>query len=831
MRQWRGQRLGLVGIRIALLLMSLVGCQSIRVAPASRLCDEARGLLQTERYGDGLRKVEQALQHDPAGSDLHYRARLLKAELQVANREARAAQATLDFDLPQGDRWDLDRGRQYMLRGHAFILLGERDAAAESLEKAAAAARRANSALLAAEVELRRGSLFVRAGDYDGAAFQFRHALDFGQQQKDPQLRLAATGNLGFLDLRAHRYEDAIDWFERTLVLARQVGARVSEARALGNLGSAYYRLGDYDRALEFFIDAEKRFGELGNRFEQQIWRGNQGNVQLSLRDFAAAAASYGQALAISRSLDNSVWTATWLSNLAQTAIETRDWEAAEGYNQEALALKQKAKDPQAAAYSLNNLARIAAGRKDYRQAHETFAKVIAASADPVTSLEARAGMARALIEAGDPRRAEQALQAALSAVDKQRSQLIKDESKLSYFASRIGLYQDYVEFLMSEGRPEEALAVAEASRARILSDQFQQRVAPHRWSAADLKRAARNRGEVLLSYWLSPKRSYVWAVTADSVSAFPLPPENEIRKMVTAYSDVIQAQRDPLEAEHPAGRRLSEALLQPLQHLLPASGKVTLVPDGALHALNFETLLRFDSPHPKYLGENVSFTITPWLGALAEVRAQGHRAREDALIIGNPEAGTDGYPRLEFAGAEITAVRQSLAGRSQEILEGQRATANLYRDSRPGRFSLIHFAAHAAANRENPLESAIILSGAPRESRLTAREVVAVPLTADLVTVSACRSGVARTYSGEGMVGLSWAFLRAGARNVIASLWNVNDRSTALLMSRLYQELARGAPPAYALHAAKLELMRSRGPYRKPYYWAPFQIYAAGSR
>ncbi len=98
--------------------------------------------------------------------------------------------------------------------------------------------------------------------------------------------------------------------------------------------------------------------------------------------------------------------------------------------------------------------------------------------------------------------------------------------------------------------------------------------------------------------------------------------------------------------------------------------------------------------------------------------------------------------------------------------------------------------------------------------------------MTAELVTISACRSAGARIYAGEGLVGLTWAFLEAGAKNVIAGLWDVDDRSTAELAGRLYAEIARGAAPADALRAAKLELIHAGGTYRKPYYWGPFQLY-----
>jgi CHAT domain-containing protein len=101
------------------------------------------------------------------------------------------------------------------------------------------------------------------------------------------------------------------------------------------------------------------------------------------------------------------------------------------------------------------------------------------------------------------------------------------------------------------------------------------------------------------------------------------------------------------------------------------------------------------------------------------------------------------------------------------------------------------------------------------------------LPLQAQLVTISACRSAGARHYHAEGLVGLAWGFLTAGARHVVAGLWDVPDRSTGELMDRMYAELARGARPAEALRAAQLSMAQRPGPWGTPFYWAAFQAYA----
>jgi CHAT domain-containing protein len=123
-------------------------------------------------------------------------------------------------------------------------------------------------------------------------------------------------------------------------------------------------------------------------------------------------------------------------------------------------------------------------------------------------------------------------------------------------------------------------------------------------------------------------------------------------------------------------------------------------------------------------------------------------------------------------------------------------------------------------------MESAIVLSGPEGSYKLYARDIVPVPLKADLVTISACYGAGKRWYTNEGTVGLGWAFLHAGARQVIAALWEVDDATTPKLMDDLYTELNQGKSPATALHDAKLRILAQCDTHSRPYYWASLQLY-----
>jgi CHAT domain-containing protein len=211
---------------------------------------------------------------------------------------------------------------------------------------------------------------------------------------------------------------------------------------------------------------------------------------------------------------------------------------------------------------------------------------------------------------------------------------------------------------------------------------------------------------------------------------------------------------------------------------------------------------------------------------ALLSAAPRDHAPDRSLLLIGDAQPREPDFPALRFAPDEMASVAGHFAGGTVETFRGERARPHAYRDARPERFAMIHFTAHATANVDSPLDSAVILSGPEHEHKLYARDVAEQPLQAELVTVSACRSAGERAYSGEGLIGFAWAFLRAGAHRVIAGLWDVDDRSTAQLMDRVYAGIAAGAAPPRALREAKLRFLREAGVYARPYYWAPFQIF-----
>jgi CHAT domain-containing protein len=418
---------------------------------------------------------------------------------------------------------------------------------------------------------------------------------------------------------------------------------------------------------------------------------------------------------------------------------------------------------------------------------------------------------------------------AAILFLEKGRKALGRDDLKLSYPTQTRDIYNNYMDFLVEHGMPHDAFRVAELNRARTLTDGLGLGdLNSQAFGIMEAQRASAMLGHPILSYWVGTKSGYLWMVLPNRTQLFVLPGEERIRPLLERYRAHLLGGLRGNDLADADGLELYRILIGPVEQWIKPQSEVTIISDGPLCGLNFETLL-VNSPQPHYWIEDVSITNA----TSAVLLALGSRAKalhpeaqvRNLLLIGNPQSPPN-YPPLSHAGEEIRLVEEHFSKEQETVLSGREATPAAYFKAKPENYSLIHFVAHGTASRVSPLDSAVVLSQDGSSYNLYARDIAANRLHAQLVTISACDSAGSRIYSSEGLVGLSWAFLRAGARRVIASLWEVNDASTPKLMDHLYASIAQGEEPAAALRDAKLTLVRSGGVYSRPFYWAPFVLY-----
>ena len=717
-----------------------------------------------------------------------------------------------------------DEARRWSDLAMLHLRKQENSLASECLVKARAAVPPTARGLLG-KIYMIGGMLQSRRDQMPDAEDSFRRAL-LAVEGSRSLTECYTLNDLGFLNLGRFRYDEALYWFGRAGELARKNGMRRPLELALANLGAAALNLGDLHLAIKNLDDAMALAEKLDDRVYQTPSLVLLGETWYQLGDLTKADECYRKALLLGNPERDGQWLANALDDLSQIALKKGDPASAEDLNLQGIALAQQLESPQSLLTHKIQSAAIAAGRHEYSKAEDAYARALKASrsaGDPVATFRCHAGLASLYRETGKASKAEREYRAGTAVTDEERAKLRQDESKFSFLSSLIEFYRNYVDFLFDRGDAAGAFRVAESCRARVLEEKL------HRDGkndpAADLeslKREARASGAILLSYWLAPRRSLLWVIDSAGLHSFALPKEEEIASQVGRYNDAIQGRENPIETGNEAGRWLFANLLGE-HYRVPKDSHVVIEPDGDLHQLNFESLPAADGRH--YWIEDATVSIAPAMGLL---RRSEYLPARRLLVFGDP--GFDGteFQRLSNVKAELEAVENHFSKSERDVYVSSRATPAAYRASHPENYSTLHFATHAVPNGESPLDSAIVLAGKPDSRKLYAREILQYPLTADLVTLSACQTAGSRTYHGEGLTGFSWAFLSAGARNVVAGLWDVNDRATAILMKNFYHELSSGLSPASALRQAKLDLMAPEGAYRKPKYWAAFETFTS---
>ena len=655
-----------------------------------------------------------------------------------------------------------------------------------------------------------------------------RAALAAAEHQRDPYLLAAARVDLGFRRANVSRFDEAIPFLDAGLENARQCGAKSIMAVAFGNLGWCYFMLGDIDRAKDLFTRAEALSGQIGFRDSQHRWLGAIGSIYMIRGDLDRAASYQQRAAKLARDVGNDAWLAIAFTNLAEISLDQGDLTTARSFNSQALDIKRRLGDQWSLVYSELIAAAIDMKAQEYERAKSGYQAVIerAPRANaPDVLWQAYGGLADLYLMTGKPALAEAQYRNAIGTIDREWSKLNSDDWKTTFLApdTLIGFFQDYVNFLIDRGQPEKALEVAESSRALVLNQRLEHRGSvPPNFQLSKLLSLARVSHTVILSYWLAPKRSSVWVIGSGRLSRFDLRPGKEIGRLVQKHIEMVTQGRDPLGQLDASA--LYQAVLGPVAKAIPADSNVIILPDGELHQLNFETLV-VPGPQPHYWIEDVAIATAPSLRVLAGDAHQPVRPQK-LLILGNPVLAGGEFERLPNIKKEIAAVEECFPPANRFAITGAGAVPGEYAKALPANFTHIHFATHAIANLESPLNSAIVLSHQGDIYKLYARDVAAIPLHADLVTLSACKSAGAKAYSGEGLMGFAWAFLQAGAQNVIATLWDEDDDAAVDLMSVLYKEIAAGQTPARALRASKLPLVRSARHYRLPYYWGSLQVF-----
>jgi tetratricopeptide (TPR) repeat protein len=803
-----------------LLAVLLVGC---RGQDPQQLFESATDALWRGETGAAMQLAEAGASGVEPRSPEGWKFRLLRAEILLVSGQPAAVDELLSAEPASASSFDWVRAKRAYLQGQQALARGDPAGSMTALVRARDLAIAARAVDLEMDVDALTGQVLARSGKPAEADATFTRMVERARVLDDRYREAVGLVNLSQNHIVRSQYDEALTYLEPVLA-RRELQPQLVYARAMINAGISYAQLGHFDRALEIqrrsVADLEQRHE--GVYLEQAL--GELGNTFLLRGSYDQAIPYLQRALETARTARRPVDRARWATNLASAFLEQRRWDEAQRFNDEA---RRAGGDMRSEAYRVLFDGRIHEGRGRLEEARSAYAEASRlGAADPIVQWRATWRLASMAYRAGERAEAFERFESALAIVDRTWAEILTTSYRVSIQERLIEVYHQYVEALAEDGQFERALAVADSGRARELAQRHGVD-APTRGSPAAFKRLARELDGVLLYYWLGSARSYAWVVGPREIRMVPLDAgAAAIARLVTDYQQLIVGSlADPLRVSGSPGEQLYARLVAPVAAWIPAGSRVIVVPDAAFGTLNLESL-PVPGVTPRYWIEDVEVVVAPSLGTLLASRPRP-KPSPSVLLIGDAVA-TEGYPALRYASEEIQGIVKAYAGRTS-VYRGPAASPAAYRAAKPETFGIVHFTAHAAANRQEPLESAVILSPAANGYKLYARDVADLPLTADLVTISACRSAGERTYAGEGLVGFAWAFLRAGARRVIAGLWDVDDAATAQMMERLYTGMAAGATPSASLRQAKLAMIAG-GRASKPYYWAPFQVFVGST-
>ena len=702
------------------------------------------------------------------------------------------------------------------------------------------------------------GVLYNRLGETGLALNHYRQALALLDQQPDLAQRAVVLTKLGDVLLGSGGPAPALEQYRKALALRRREHDTRGEAVTLNSIGLAQLKANQPGDAFQVFSVALRIFQQKGDEQNQATVHGNLGLVFERLGHPGRAREQYEQALAKARASSYRLPEETALFGLARAARAEGRLAEAELRIEEALNVAETIR---------GRVGRLdlAASYQAARQEQYGFLVDLLAERhrrEPDRGYAARAfevserARARSLLDllsfASDPASPEE-----LRRLDELSRRINRRHLEL-LAASSQGIASD-------QAGDRELTALLESFRQAKAGPSEPSRprpVEPPVPSLAQVQAEILEDPEtLLLEYFLGEERSYLWAVTRSGVRfVTDLPGREQIEQAARrTYGRMTESHLQTGEpAALQAAMRLSRMILGPVADLL-GRRRLVIVAPGVLQTVPFAALpypgaggrLREgEGTRPLILDHDiVSLPSVSVLAALRSHLAGRQPLRGLLAVLSDPVLGPDDgrlqrvatpavsksrrmpwLLRLPNTGAEAAAILDLSGSAPVLAASGFEASRELVRSGRLANYRILHFATHSLVNGLYPELSSLSLStfdasGRPVDGQLRAYEVSDLNLSADLVVLSACRTALGEEVGGEGLVGLTQAFLHAGAARLVVSLWDVNDRATAELMKHFYTALLREKlPPSQALRKAQIALLRQER-WHSPYYWAGFVL------
>lgn len=670
-----------------------------------------------------------------------------------------------------------------------------------------------------ARTSLNLGNVYYELDELDSATALYSRALRGYERNQNVRGMALAHGNLGNLYRYAKNFPLARRHIERQGEIARPAGLAYSQVLSSLNLGVLEFDLGNLEAAGRVLEVTRRLADSLGYGVQRVSSMIHLSRTATKLKDYGAASRWAELAVRGADSIE--------MPDLQIDARNARG-EAREGLKQ-ASAIDDFLQGIELLESWRGRLAlgELGAGAAStYHDAYEGAVREYINRGDPAAAFavseRAHARLLRTLMEE----------RLAGPGPDSARGRLI------------LQLQAAYAEWQDADdsGRPRldremsQLAAALEALDAREARTDPTARARSGQPTPIDQLRALllRRSGAGLVAFFWGDRDVYGWWIDGTHVRAARLGPSDSLGTLIEFLYRRLHDPRSG-SAWQPATHQAYERLIAPL---VPDSVReVFVIPDGLLAYLPLEVLGPRSQSLP--LGATHRFAYGPSASVLAALASAtgDQRWERTVLAVGNPlldertgdtttayRGGGARLAPLPFAAAEARGIADLFSDSGADLLLGRQATVKRWLELNPTRYRYLHFAAHAQVSDRRPASTRLILAGSSLELPAIRR----LDLRAELVTLSACETGLGRPIRGEGIIGLPYAFLAAGARATLVTLWRVADRSAADFMQEFYQEVHAGRAPSEALLNVRRRWISAGGDAAHPSHWAPFILVGA---
>jgi len=706
------------------------------------------------------------------------------------------------------------------------------------------------------------GIVYKRLGEFEPALKYYQKTLALMEEAKDEKGIGRALVNIGVIFGRLGRTEQAVVQFQKALEIFQRIEEFDGILETLSNLGISYLDMRNYTQSEQTHKEALQMSRDLGDKIVEVNNLIGLGNVQNFMGKLDTAQANYQQGIDLARQLNNTALEWPALLGLGDNYERRRDYENAIKYYDLAL---NKVEDIHSTLKSTSYKASfLAEQRYIYEAVIHLLGKLY--QNDKTKGYEnlslhyAERGKARVFLDL-----MAEALANVRQGADKELLQ--KQETLLAEISS---IEQTLQQESTSATQDDSTINILKTQAEKLDKDyqklkkeireknpQYSHLQYPDPVTVGEVQSGILDGNSILLEYLLGDSSSSLWAVTMDNIYFYSLPNRNQFQEQLEIIRFVLlNPSNKNFELFANTSYSLYQQLIQPVEHLIKGDKRLLIVPDSELNLLPFEILITDNTDKTftdlSFLLKQNPISYAQSASVLKNIKTATKKTKKshskELFAIGDPDFGVSeqstlhkyfsvrktsqdsvrgGMVRLPYSGQEIQNIANIFDDQKVDYYLRDEATEEQIKDNpNLDQYRFLHFATHGIINEKKPDFSGLVLAqdeNPKEDGYLHTAEIFNLNLNADLVILSACKTGLGKMIRGEGIEGLSRAFMYAGTPSVLVSLWSVSDKSTSVLMEEFYINLIKSDQnKTESLRKAKLSLIKNEK-FAHPFYWAPF--------